>query len=52
MKLLTTTRITMSTPSVMIAITKTGLPTIGRSASRSTPSATSAVSDGRHATAR
>ena len=43
MKALTTTRTTTSMPRVMMATMNTGLPTIGRIAIRSTPSASSAA---------
>src|SRR5687768_11559282 len=44
MNALVTTRTTTSTPMVMIATTNTGLPIIGRSTVRSTPSASPAIS--------
>jgi hypothetical protein len=44
MKALSTTRTAMSMPSVMMATVNTGRPTIGRTASRSTPSARPPVS--------
>jgi hypothetical protein len=43
MNALTTTRIATSTPSVMMATTNAGRPIIGRTATRSTPSASTAV---------
>src|ERR1041384_7180857 len=43
MNALVTTLTTTSTPIVMIATTNTGLPTIGRSTVRSTPSASTAI---------
>ncbi len=47
----TATRIAMSRPIVMIATTKTGLPTIGRRASRSRPIPKSPVTTMASATA-
>jgi hypothetical protein len=49
---LTTTRMTTSSPSVMIAMTNTGRPIIGRMATRSTPRPTPAMTIAASGTAR